>query len=172
MIVSQADFSAEPLYSWINGLSGEVKTAIKQSKIMFCNGYGFDELSPSLIMSAVEYAAEVGTAVFFDPGPKGKSLSTGTPDEQRALNLLLRMSDVLLLTSDEVSFYISLSLHDIISICSAVFAYCLGIFIFTSLRNLIMKVMRRILMILELKGFMICRTNIKYLLCRFNHLRE
>ena len=76
--------------------------AIKQSKILFCNGYGFDELSPSVIVSAVEYAIEVGTAVFFDPGPRGRSLSAGTPEERRALKQLLLMSDVLLLTSDEV----------------------------------------------------------------------
>lgn len=85
-------------------LSKEVKIAIKNSKVLFCNGYGFDELSPGLLLSAVEYAVEVGTSIFFDPGPRGKSLSTGTPEEQRALNQFLRMSDVLLLTSDEVSF--------------------------------------------------------------------
>ncbi|KAK2648676.1 hypothetical protein Ddye_016165 [Dipteronia dyeriana] len=98
---SRADFNNEPAFSWMNKLSGEVKMAIKQSKILCCNGYGFDELSPRLIVSAIEYAAEVGTSIFFDPGPRGKSLSTGTPEEQRALAHFLRMSDVLLLTSDE-----------------------------------------------------------------------
>ncbi|KAJ4726827.1 fructokinase-1 [Melia azedarach] len=98
---SRADFSKEPAFSWMNKLSGEVKMAIKQAKILFCNGYGFDELSPGLIVSALEYAAEVGTSIFFDPGPRGKSLSSGTPEEQRALSYFLRMSDVLLLTSDE-----------------------------------------------------------------------
>lgn len=77
--------------------------AIKNSKVLFCNGYGFDELSPGLLQSVVEHAVEVGTSIFFDPGPRGKSLSTGTPEEQRALNQFLRMSDVLLLTADEVS---------------------------------------------------------------------
>lgn len=98
---SRADFSKEPAFSWLSKLSGGVKTAIKQSKILFCNGYGFDELSPRVIVSAVEYAIEVGTAVFFDPGPRGRSLSAGTPEEQRALKQLLLMSNVLLLTSDE-----------------------------------------------------------------------
>ncbi|KAJ7977289.1 fructokinase-1 [Quillaja saponaria] len=98
---SRADFSKEPAFSWMSLLSGEVKMAIKQSKILFCNGYGFDELSPGMILSALDYALEVGTSVFFDPGPRGKSLSTGTPEQQRALNQLLKMSDVLLLTSDE-----------------------------------------------------------------------
>lgn len=98
---SRADFSKEPAFSWLRGLSKEVKMAIKKSKILFCNGYGFDELSPNLINSTLDYAVEVGTSVFFDPGPRGKSLCNGTPEEQRALSQLLRMSDVLLMTSDE-----------------------------------------------------------------------
>ncbi|KAK7345807.1 hypothetical protein VNO77_16418 [Canavalia gladiata] len=98
---SRADFSNEPAFHWMNKVSREVKMAIKNSKVLFCNGYGFDELSPGVLLSAMEYAVEVGTSVFFDPGPRGKSLSTGTPEERRALNQFLRMSDVLLLTSDE-----------------------------------------------------------------------
>ncbi|KAK7277563.1 hypothetical protein RJT34_22578 [Clitoria ternatea] len=98
---SRADFSKEPAFHWMSKLSREVKMAIKNSKVLFCNGYGFDELSPGVLLSAMEYAVEVGTSIFFDPGPRGKNLSTGTPEEQRALNQFLRMSDVLLLTSDE-----------------------------------------------------------------------
>lgn len=100
--ISRADFSSEPAFSWMNNLSTDVKNAIKQSKILFCNGYGFDELPPGLIVSALEYAVEVGTSIFFDPGPRGKTLATGTPEEQRALAKFLGMSDVLLLTSEEV----------------------------------------------------------------------
>ncbi|XP_028807949.1 uncharacterized protein LOC114762607 [Neltuma alba] len=98
---SPADFSKEPAFHWMKQLSTEVKAAIKKSKVLFCNGYGFDELSPGLLISAVECAVEAGTAIFFDPGPRGRSLSTGTSEEQRALHHFLRMSDVLLLTSDE-----------------------------------------------------------------------
>ncbi|KAL1329737.1 hypothetical protein HN51_046913 [Arachis hypogaea] len=98
---SRADFSKEPAFHWMSTLSREVKLAIRNSKVLFCNGYGFDELSPSLLLSAVDYAVDVGTSIFFDPGPRGKSLSTGTSEEQRALDQFLRMSDVLLLTSDE-----------------------------------------------------------------------
>ncbi|XP_027095488.2 fructokinase-1 [Coffea arabica] len=98
---SRADFSNEPAFVWMKKLSPEAKKAIKHSKILFCNGYGFDELAPSLLVSALEYAVEVGTSVFFDPGPRGKTLHSGSPDEQRALSKFLRMSDVLLLTSEE-----------------------------------------------------------------------
>ncbi|CAA7026395.1 unnamed protein product [Microthlaspi erraticum] len=98
---SRADFKEEPAFSWITDLSDEVKLAIRQSKVLFCNGYDFDDFSPSFIMSTIDYATKVGTAVFFDPGPRGKSLSKGTPDERRALAHFFRMSDVLLLTSEE-----------------------------------------------------------------------
>lgn len=98
---SRVDFIEEPVFSWLEKLSEEVRAAIKQSKVLFCNGYGFDELAPSFIISSVEYAAEVGTSIFFDPGPRGKSLLIGTAEQQRALDYLLRMSDVLLLTSEE-----------------------------------------------------------------------
>ena len=82
-------------------LSREVKMTIRKSEILFCNGYGFDELSPSLIIYALDYVVEVGTSVFFDLGPHGKSLYVGTPEQQRALGQFLTMSDALLLTSNE-----------------------------------------------------------------------
>ncbi|KAH9602775.1 hypothetical protein KSS87_023062 [Heliosperma pusillum] len=98
---SRADFSEDPAFNWIKDLTRNVKLAIKQSRILVINGYGFDDHTPGFIASALKYAVQVGTSVFFDPGPKGKSLSAGTPDEQMALNELLKMSDVVLLTSDE-----------------------------------------------------------------------
>ncbi|KAE8666988.1 MuDR family transposase [Hibiscus syriacus] len=58
--------------------------------------------------SAVEYAVEVGTSVFFDSGPRGKSLLSGTVEERKAHRHFLRMSDVLLLTADELLRWIFL----------------------------------------------------------------
>lgn len=101
-------------------LSGDVKVAIERSKIMFCNGYGFDDLSPDLIMAAIDYAVEVKTSIFFDPGPRGKSLSRGSPEEQMALDKFLKMSDVLLLTSDEVPLLISFSSSYFFGICTLI----------------------------------------------------
>ncbi|XP_076951175.1 uncharacterized protein LOC143624382 [Bidens hawaiensis] len=98
---SRADFSKEPAFAWMKTLSDDVKSNIQKSKVLFCNGYGFDELPAGLITSALEYAVAVNTSVFFDPGPKGKSLAVGTREEQDALAKLLRFSDVLLLTSEE-----------------------------------------------------------------------
>ena len=101
--VSCADFSEEPAFSWIRKLPADIRTAIRHSKILFCNGYAFDEFFPDVIASSINCAIDAGTAVFFDPGPRGKSLLNGTLDERRALEHALRLSDVLLLTSDEVS---------------------------------------------------------------------
>ncbi|XP_062216727.1 uncharacterized protein LOC133916865 isoform X2 [Phragmites australis] len=98
---SHADFSEEPAFSWIHKLPADIRTAIRHSKILFCNGYAFDEFFPDVIASSIDCAIDVGTSVFFDPGPRGKSLVHGTLDEQRALEHALRLSDVLLLTSDE-----------------------------------------------------------------------
>ncbi|KAJ4767524.1 5-dehydro-2-deoxygluconokinase 1 [Rhynchospora pubera] len=99
---SRADFSQEPAFNWIKKLPEKIRNTIQESKILFCNGYAFDELHPHIIISSIECAISSGTAVFFDPGPRGKTLFHGTPDERRALDLSLRQSDVLLLTSDEV----------------------------------------------------------------------
>uniref|UniRef100_M8C6S0 Carbohydrate kinase PfkB domain-containing protein n=1 Tax=Aegilops tauschii TaxID=37682 RepID=M8C6S0_AEGTA len=98
---SRADFSKEPAFSWIRKLPAETKIAIHHSKILFSNGYAFDEFSPDVIASAIDCAIDAGTSVFFDPGPRGRSLLNGNRDEQRALEHALRLSDVLLLTSDE-----------------------------------------------------------------------
>jgi len=99
--ISRADFSEEPAFSWICKLPADIRTAVHHSKILFCNGYAFDEFFPDVIASSINCAIDAGTAVFFDPGPRGKSLLNGTLDEQRALEHALRLSDVLLLTSDE-----------------------------------------------------------------------
>ncbi|KAK3148295.1 hypothetical protein QOZ80_3BG0293250 [Eleusine coracana subsp. coracana] len=98
---SRADFSEEPAFSWIRKLPADIRTAIHHSKILFCNGYAFDEFFPDVIASSIDCAIDAGTTVFFDPGPRGRSLLHGTLDEQRALKHALKLSDVLLLTSDE-----------------------------------------------------------------------
>ncbi|WOK97996.1 hypothetical protein Cni_G06709 [Canna indica] len=99
---SLADFSEEPAFNWMSELTEEVKTAIRQTKILFCNGYAFDEFFPHLIISSLDCAIHAGTAVFFDPGPRVRKLLHGTLEEKKALELFLRQSDVLLFTSDEI----------------------------------------------------------------------
>ena len=99
---SRADFSDEPMFNWMRELSAKAKIAIQHSKILFCNGYAFDEFFSNIIISALYVAIDMGTAVFFDPGPRARTLLHGLPQQQRALELFLRHSDVLLFTADEV----------------------------------------------------------------------
>jgi len=101
---SRADFSEEPAFSWIRKLPADIRTVIHHSKILFCNGYAFDEFFPDVIASSIDCAIDSGTTMFFDPGPRVKFLLHGTLDEQRALEHALRLSDVLL-TSDEVCWH-------------------------------------------------------------------
>lgn len=98
---SCADFSNEPAFSWFHKLSGRAEMTIQQSKILFCNGYGFDEFLPDVIVSALFCAIAARSAVFFDPGPRGRTLFHGTLDQRGALEHFLKLSDVLLFTSDE-----------------------------------------------------------------------
>lgn len=99
---SVSDFSREPAFSWMTKLSNSVKKTIERSKILFCNGYVFDEISPKIIISALDCAVESETAIFFDPGPRGWTLLNGDPEEQRAIVRFLKFSDVILFTSEEV----------------------------------------------------------------------
>lgn len=141
---SRADFSEDPAFSWMSTLSTEAKMAIRRSKIIFCNGYGFDELPPLLLASALDYAVEVGTSVFFDPGPRGKSLITGTANERKALEKYLRMSDVLLLTSEEVNLtyliglalsYLILELVTCLRLCKRTRFCCTSVLFLQSIKK-------------------------------------
>lgn len=98
---SRFDFNKDPAFKWIKELPVSAKEVIQRSKVLFCNGFLFDELSPDVIASTVDFARETGCVVFFDPGPRGKSLFQGPADQQHALHKLLSSSDVLLLTADE-----------------------------------------------------------------------
>uniref|UniRef100_A0A0D6R9F3 Carbohydrate kinase PfkB domain-containing protein n=1 Tax=Araucaria cunninghamii TaxID=56994 RepID=A0A0D6R9F3_ARACU len=98
---SRFDFNKEPAFRWINRLSAKAEDVIKHSKVLFCNGFLFDELCPGFIDSILECARDMGTAIFFDPGPRNISLLHGTPEQQQTLRRMLYMSDVLLLTAEE-----------------------------------------------------------------------
>ncbi|KAL9271804.1 hypothetical protein AKJ16_DCAP18844 [Drosera capensis] len=57
-----------------------VKAAVQRIKLLFVDGYGFDELSHALNFLALKYALSCGLVVFFDPGSRGKFLSMGTSE--------------------------------------------------------------------------------------------
>ncbi|MCO5609515.1 hypothetical protein L7F22_063743 [Adiantum nelumboides] len=95
------DFNKDPAFLWIKELPVCAKETIQRSKVLFFNGFLFDEITPDMITSAVDFAHETGCVVFFDPGPRGNSLCKGSANQQHVLQKLLTCSDVLLLTADE-----------------------------------------------------------------------
>ncbi|KAH7424127.1 hypothetical protein KP509_12G091300 [Ceratopteris richardii] len=100
---SRFDFNKDPAFKWMNELPKSAKDVIQRSKVVFFNGFVFDEITPDMIISAVEFANKTGCVVFFDPGPRAKSLFNGSACQKHALQKLLMYSDVLLLTAEEVT---------------------------------------------------------------------
>eukprot|EP00250_Pteridium_aquilinum_P016743 c23270_g1_i1 orf=701-2221(+) len=98
---SRFDFNKDPAFKWIKELPVCAKEVIQKSKVLFFNGFVFDEITPEMITSTVDFANKTGCVVFFDPGPRGQSLFKGPANQQHALQKLLSFSDVLLLTADE-----------------------------------------------------------------------
>eukprot|EP00850_Spirogloea_muscicola_P006226 SM000029S10521 [mRNA] locus=s29:590887:593262:+ [translate_table: standard] len=100
---SRFDFNESPAFSRIRELPATVDSIVRRAKALVCNGFVFDELQPATILASISSARAAGCAVFFDPGPRARSLSRGTPQQRDALKRLLCLSNVVLLTADEGS---------------------------------------------------------------------
>ncbi len=72
------------------------RALIQESRVLFVEGYAFTDLSPALVLEAVQAAQEAGTLIFFDPGPQ---FEPGPVAE--ALSQTVAASQVLLLTQEE-----------------------------------------------------------------------
>ena len=70
--------------------------ALQSTHALFVNGFIFDELPGSVVMSAVACARKTGAATFFDPGPRAWTLRQG--ERKKAMDALLDASDVVLMT--------------------------------------------------------------------------
>jgi sugar/nucleoside kinase (ribokinase family) len=99
---SRYDFNENPSLKEIQKLSASAEACIQHSRALFVNGYVFDELAPSVVLAAMRCAQEAGGRVFFDPGPRVYSFFRKSPQHVSVLEELLDVSDVLLLTDDEV----------------------------------------------------------------------
>eukprot|EP00271_Cylindrocystis_brebissonii_P011651 TRINITY_DN29553_c0_g1_i1.p1 TRINITY_DN29553_c0_g1~~TRINITY_DN29553_c0_g1_i1.p1 ORF type:complete len:658 (+),score=84.84 TRINITY_DN29553_c0_g1_i1:410-2383(+) len=98
---SRFDFNSDPVFSRVQTLPEHCKPYIQEARALYVNGFTFDELPPRGVLSALQCAYAAGTAIFFDPGPRTGTLLRGKPEAQEALNELLRLCSVLLLTADE-----------------------------------------------------------------------
>jgi sugar/nucleoside kinase (ribokinase family) len=75
---------------------------IPQARAIFTNGYTMrDLLHPGDVLDLLRLGRELGTPIFFDPGPSIEFI-----DEQ-TLSAVLQQSDVLLLTTEEAHFLTS-----------------------------------------------------------------
>jgi len=98
---SRYDFGPWPLFRSVTSLSESVKNVISRTRSVFVNGFVFDEMPESLVVSAAHYAQQHGALVLFDPGPR--SWTFGEGDRRHALESMLDVSDVVLMTEEEAA---------------------------------------------------------------------
>lgn len=93
------DFGPWPLLQGIPSLPEAAKESLKQARAVFTNGFIFDELPLNVVTDAISEAIEAGSSVFFDPGPRCFTMLQG--ERRRALDTLMDLSDVVLMTEEE-----------------------------------------------------------------------
>ena len=76
---------------------------LRSTHALFVNGFIFDELPGSVVMSAVACARKAGAATFFDPGPRAWTLGQG--ERKKAMDALLDASDVVLMTQVDLTTF-------------------------------------------------------------------
>lgn len=96
---SRYDFGPWPLLSFVDDLSHGVKEVLQSTASLFINGFVFDELPASVVLSAAAEAQRTGAAVLFDPGPRAWTFNEGS--RRQILEAMLDISDVVLMTADE-----------------------------------------------------------------------
>lgn len=95
---SRFDFNSEPVFSRLTSLMEHSEGVISNAKALFINGFTFDEIPPSAVLAAAEFARKKNTSVFFDPGPRTAVLAKNRGED---LARLVALSDVVLLTEEE-----------------------------------------------------------------------
>eukprot|EP00890_Picochlorum_soloecismus_P002189 jgi/Picsp_1/2971/NSC_01195-R1_sugar carbohydrate kinase len=98
---SRYDFGPWPLFRSVTTLSESVKSVLSRSKSVFVNGFVFDEMPESLVVSAARYTQRHGALVLFDPGPRSWTFCEG--DRRHALESMLDVADVVLMTEEEAA---------------------------------------------------------------------
>ncbi len=98
---SRYDFGPWPLLSGVSALPPTVSSTLRSTAAVFINGFVFDELPLDLVTAAIATAAAEGAVVLFDPGPRAFTMRDGA--RRAALDTLLDLSEVVLMTSEEAS---------------------------------------------------------------------
>eukprot|EP00891_Asterochloris_glomerata_P001702 jgi/Astpho2/1702/fgenesh1_pg.00032_%23_41_t len=105
---SRYDFGPWPLLPGILSVPQNISRILCDTHAVHLNGFALDELPPELVVAMLSEARQAGAAVFFDPGPRQATctfllkcwtLLEGT--RRAALDAILDLSDVVLMTSEE-----------------------------------------------------------------------
>ncbi|KAF8072882.1 iolC [Scenedesmus sp. PABB004] len=96
---SRYDFGPWPLLAGVRSLPPSVEQVLRSTSAVFTNGFVFDELPLDLVKAAIATASEAGAAVLFDPGPRAFTMRSGS--RRAALDALMDLSDVILMTQEE-----------------------------------------------------------------------
>eukprot|EP00878_Enallax_costatus_P032986 GHUV01036348.1.p1 GENE.GHUV01036348.1~~GHUV01036348.1.p1 ORF type:complete len:298 (+),score=89.05 GHUV01036348.1:387-1280(+) len=96
---SQYDFGPWPLLAGVSTLPGPVTQVLQSTAAVFTNGFVFDELPLELVKTAIHTASSSGAAILFDPGPRAFTMKSGS--RRLALDTLMNLSDVVLMTEEE-----------------------------------------------------------------------
>ncbi|WIA29071.1 hypothetical protein OEZ86_011582 [Tetradesmus obliquus] len=96
---SRYDFGPWPLLGGVSSLPASVTQVLQSTAAVFTNGFVFDELPLELVKQAIRTASDAGAAVLFDPGPRAFTMKSGS--RRAALDTLISLSDVVLMTEEE-----------------------------------------------------------------------
>ncbi|WIA08996.1 hypothetical protein OEZ85_008410 [Tetradesmus obliquus] len=96
---SRYDFGPWPLLGGVSNLPPSVTQVLQSTAAVFTNGFVFDELPLELVKQAIRTASDAGAAVLFDPGPRAFTMKSGS--RRAALDTLISLSDVVLMTEEE-----------------------------------------------------------------------
>lgn len=99
--VSLYDFGPWPLLSFADKVTESMQNILEDTAAVFVNGFVFDELPADIVIAAANHAAASGAAIFFDPGPRSWTFCESGATRRKALESMLDISDVVLMTEEE-----------------------------------------------------------------------
>lgn len=111
------DFGPWPLLSFVKKVTPDMKRILEETAAVFVNGFVFDEMPTNVVIEAAKHAADSGAAIFFDPGPRSWTFCSGDHEKRQALESMLDVADVVLMTEEEAEVVTGSPVADIAARC-------------------------------------------------------
>jgi len=92
-----------PVFLEPSAVTPSAMQQIRDARMLFMNGYAFQECTGEVLEYVCENAIQSGTTTFFDPGPFGVNLMKKSASERKALESVLHRSHVILVTEEEAA---------------------------------------------------------------------